>query len=41
MKQNDENLSELNLKYSYPQKVTKHLGTETMAEWISILFGGC
>ena len=26
---------------SSSRKVTKHLGSETMAEWISILFGGC
>ena len=25
----------------YSQKVTGHLGLEALAEWISILFGGC
>ena len=34
-------LSMCGQSYSYPQKVTKHLGSETIAEWISILFGGC
>ena len=29
------------VSYSSPQKVTEHLGSETMAKWISILFGGC
>ena len=29
------------LPYSSLQKVTERLGSETMAEWISILFGGC
>ena len=28
-------------KYTSPQKVTEHLGSETMAEWNSIIFGGC
>ena len=28
------------MNYSLPQKVTKHLCLKTMAEWISILFGG-
>ena len=28
------------LFYSSPQKVTEHLGSGTMAQWISILFGG-
>ena len=34
-------ISVLSCGYSYSQKVTEHLGLETMAECISILFGGC
>ena len=36
-------ISEINMPNAIhsPQKVTEHLGSETMAEWNSILFGGC